>query len=84
MNRYDLKAALERERIRPYLYSIVGLTAPPKEQQYVLEEEQGKWLVYYFERGERDQLRVFESEDEACRYLLDRIVTMPWSHLRIE
>ncbi len=28
------------------------------------------WAVYYSERGEKKNLRVFLTEDEACRYFL--------------
>jgi hypothetical protein len=77
MNRKELKTILERERVNPRFYSISGLTKPPIDEQCVLQEEEGKWLVYYYERGERNSLRVFESEDEACRYFVDWVVSDP-------
>jgi hypothetical protein len=84
MNRNDLRAALEKERINPRWYSIGGITEPPIEEQCVLEEDKGKWLVYYLERGHKTSLRVFESEDEACRYFLDWILDTDDPHLRLK
>ena len=70
MNRMELKTSLEKEQIDPRFYPIHGLTKPPIAEQGVLGKEGDKWLAYCSERREKTSLRVFESEDEACRCFL--------------
>ena len=70
MNRIELEKALQEKAINPRAYSLGG--GLPNEQ-YVLAEEEGKWLVYYSERGQRSGLKVFDSEDSACRYFLKEL-----------
>lgn len=82
MKRIELVTILEREQIDPRFYSIYGLTKPPIVEQCVLGREGNKWVVYYFERGERSSLRVFNTEDEACRYFLDWILSDPYFRLK--
>lgn len=84
MDRLDLREALEKERVWPRSYSISGITRPPIEEQYVLEEDRGRWLIYYLERGEKRSLRVFLSEDAACRYFLGWILGTEDPHLRLK
>lgn len=40
------------------------------EDRYAIVQEEGKWQVFYSERGERLELCAFTSEDDACEYLL--------------
>jgi hypothetical protein len=42
---------------------------------FVLERKNGRWAVYYTERGERFDEQTFETEDEACRYILDHLLS---------
>ena len=75
MNKADLQALLAERKILPRAYSLIG--GLPSEQ-YVLEEQDGeRWAVYYSERGERSGERVFETEDAACRYLLELLTNDP-------
>lgn len=39
-------------------------------EQYRLSDEGEVWEVYYFERGNKNNLRRFFNEDSACKYLL--------------
>jgi len=82
MNRIGLVTILEREQINPRFYSIYGLTEPPIDEQGVLGREGDKWVVYYFERGERSGLRVFDTEDQACRYFRDWVLSVPGLRLK--
>ena len=44
-----------------------------RDEAYVLEDVGTEWAVYYAERGLRSHERRFTSEDDAARYLLDRL-----------
>lgn len=52
------------------LYSIMtgGL---PNENLCIVKD--GKWQVYYSERGNKSGLKIFETETEACEYFLHKI-----------
>jgi hypothetical protein len=39
-------------------------------EQYVIEREGSMWAVYYYERGNKNDLRLFVDEAGACSYLL--------------
>ena len=82
MNRAELKARLEEERIDPRFYSIRGLTRPPIAEQGVLGKDGDNWVVHYFERGRRNNLMVFESVDQACRYFLEWVLSLPELRLK--
>jgi hypothetical protein len=68
MNRERLQELTRAEHIRDDAYSLDG--GLPFER-YVLSITEGGWAVYYSERGERVGLREFQTEDDACSYLLD-------------
>ena len=74
MDRTDLIEAAEREGIRSSAYSLDG--GLPAEQ-YVLALEEEGWSVYYSERGQRTDEVHFDTEHEACDYLLVRLVSDP-------
>lgn len=74
MTRHELVRAAEGLRIRPGAYSLGGGLPP---EQYVLSLEPGGWAVYYSERGRRVGQVDFETEDEACDYLLLKLVDDP-------
>jgi hypothetical protein len=74
VNRGELRRRADDEGIRPSAYSLEGGLPP---EQYVLSLEEGGWCVYYSERGERTGEAWFDTEDEACSYLLLRLVEDP-------
>lgn len=41
------------------------------EDRYAIIQDRGKWEVFYSEQGDRLELRIFASEDDACEYLLN-------------
>jgi hypothetical protein len=47
------------------------------DEALVMEGQGTAWVVYYAERGLRSGERSFESEDEACRFMLDRLLRDP-------
>ncbi len=67
MNRDELEIILRERGVSSLAYCLGG--GLPNEK-YTLDQAGAKWPVYYSERGQRSGERVFDSEDEACRYLL--------------
>ena len=43
----------------------------PNEKLCIVRE--GKWQVYYSERGNKSGLKVFETETEACEFFLRKM-----------
>jgi hypothetical protein len=71
MNRHELKLVLESRKIRKDSYSLTGGHQP---ERYELDERDGKWLVYYSERGIETNKKEFSSESVACTYLLKILI----------
>lgn len=78
MNRQELIEALEQENFNPKFYNIYGvgeskygLQRALADYQFVLDREREKWAVYYYERGGKTEERLFNTEEEACRYFLN-------------
>ncbi len=65
MNTTKLIEQLDELNVNLRSYSIGGSFA---DEQYVIEENHGVWLVYYAEKGLRTGLQRLVSEDEACHY----------------
>ena len=78
MNRQELREALRGERIRDDAYDLDGGHLPEK---YTLGEANGKWFVYYSERGLESGRKEFASETEACEYLLNKLKKDPTAHV---
>jgi hypothetical protein len=74
MNRTELESILRDRKISPLAYSLGG--GLPNEK-YTLDQVGSRWSVYYSERGQRSGERIFDSEDEACRYLLNLLCNDP-------
>ncbi|WP_151638234.1 hypothetical protein [Noviherbaspirillum aerium] len=70
MDRNELYVILKREKISGSHYSLDG--GSPSEK-LCLDFENGRWIVYYSERGVKTGIEYFADEDSACRYLLDAI-----------
>jgi len=49
----------------------IGIGVPQVDEMYCLVKDGKRWEVYYAERGEKVDLKVFESKDHACTYLYD-------------
>lgn len=87
MNRHGLVDLLTRERVNPATYVIRTGDAPTRpsadlEERSVLEIREGRWVVYYRERGTETSACWHETEDAACRDLLDRLLHDPTTRLR--
>ena len=67
MNAEELRIAGAKCGIRSDASSINGHEFT--EEQYRLENQSKFWVVY-FERGNRVELREFHNEEDACSYFL--------------
>lgn len=65
MNRVELAQKLEHRNIDSTMYSLDG--GLPNEA-YCLGKDNDRWETYYSERGNKSELKVFASEEEACNY----------------
>lgn len=74
----ELKVTLDRLGIRERAYDLDG---SHRDEVYCLDQVSGGWVVYYRERGIRRDERLFSSEDEACRHILDLIAGDPTTRL---
>lgn len=71
MNVIELGVKLNEVGVHGDVYSLSG--GLPNER-HVLGCENGKWEVYYSERGMKSNLRQFENEGGACQYMLDLLI----------
>jgi hypothetical protein len=74
VDRERLAELLAKRGIDPASYSLNG--GHPSER-YVLGQRGHNWVVYYSERGLETGLRTFQSEDLACRHLVDLLWKRP-------
>lgn len=70
MNEIELSKKLASEKISKSLYSLDG--GLPNEK-VCLDYYNGKWIVYYSERGCRTGLTEFIHEYDACLFIYDKI-----------
>lgn len=52
------------------LYSYFAIGIPDCDDHYCFHEENGFWLVYYSERGQREPFCVFSDLDDAVKFYL--------------
>lgn len=79
MNRVQLREFLDSENVRRDAYSLDESWCS---ECYRLEQVGSAWAVYYAERGLRSGERRFESEDDACDYLLNRLLSDPSTRIQ--
>lgn len=75
MDREELRAKLVREGFNDSFYSVDGDDGIG--ERHVLAQRPNGWHVYYAERGRESSRREFDTEDEACRYLLEQLEKSP-------
>ena len=76
MNREKLQEILRNEQINESAYSLIAKNFDPDEA-LCLRQADGLWLVYYSERGLQTGKHVFQSEAEACAYMLGQLRADP-------
>lgn len=79
MMREQLEELLRRERVRPDAYSLGGEV---RDECLCLLPERDGWVVFYSERGGRTSPRHFDTEAEACDFLVARLLADPGNRLR--
>jgi hypothetical protein len=63
---------------RDDVYDLSGGHLP---ETFTLGEEEGKWVVYYSERGLETGKKEFASETEASKYFFDELRKDPAAHV---
>jgi hypothetical protein len=71
MNTKEVERKLKAENVPGDCYSIMKGGLP--NEAYCLNAENGAWVVYYSERGNRSGLTVFRTESEACTCLYNKV-----------
>jgi hypothetical protein len=69
MNIQQLQNELDRLGVSRRLYSLRGWS----DEKLCLENRQGQWHVYFVERGQERPMKVFESEEQACEFMLSEL-----------
>jgi len=67
-----LAAVLDHQGIPGARY-VIGRNRKLHDQVFVADKWSNRWVVYYFERGSKWDIRKFRTEDDACRDLLSRL-----------
>ena len=72
MDMHQLKSRLEAEGIWPAMYNLNGM--PGDSEKYVIERHRdGRWCLYYSERGARHGERFFATEEGACEAMYEAV-----------
>lgn len=71
MNKRELEKKLIEENIPKDSYCLNGGYL---NEAYCLEENYGRWEVYYSERGRKTNVKSFLCEEEACKYLHNELI----------
>jgi hypothetical protein len=72
MDRNDLKTRLDNLSVPADWYRLEKRGI--EDQRHNLEHEDGKWQVFYSDRGEKQGLVEHDTEDAACADLLARLM----------
>lgn len=73
MNKKQLEQKLKQENVNEYYYCLEG--GLPNEA-FCLNNNGEFWEAYYSEKGNKSQLKVFESEEESCDYFYNWLMKM--------
>ncbi len=71
MNIKEFKKTAKERGIPDFLYNIDGKGRD--DERLCLVQYNGQWNVYYSERGCKTTNRLFNTEDEALRYILEEL-----------
>lgn len=78
MNKEMLRKALIYEQFNPRAYSLKD---EQKDEALCLRFENGKWFVFYSERGLQTGEMCFPDEESACDYFLKEMRSDPTTKL---
>lgn len=65
----ELRLKLEKLGVPRRVYSLSGWS----DERLCLEKRDEVWDVFFVERGQKRAARTFETEDQACEYMLDEL-----------
>lgn len=69
MNKSELQEILTNKKVPVSSYSLDGKLYPDRFELRLCNNE---WMVYYCdERGNKHDLKIFDSEEKACSYFYD-------------
>ena len=72
MNLNELERKLKAAKVPASCYSIMKGGLP--NEVYCLAAENGRWVVYYSERGKRSGETFFKSESQACDCFYSKLI----------
>lgn len=72
MQKQKLRNLLQLKNVPDYYYNLDNVGEI--DQKVCLEFDGESWIVYYSERGKMFDLVKYQTEDEACRDILSRLV----------
>ena len=72
MNVQELRSILKKSRVSDFLYNLDNKGRD--DERLCLDYRDGKWNVYYLERGVKTTNLFFETESEACEYIYNQLV----------
>lgn len=72
MKKEELRKSLQEKSVPEYYYNID--TIGEIDQRVCLEFDDGKWIVYYSERGKKFDLVKYQIEEEACDDIFTRLL----------
>ena len=78
MNRRQLAKELKRLGIMSSVYCLDGSTP---DEAFTVEGKGTSWGIYYYEKGKQNVVKFCDSEDEACRDLLEQLRAEPSCYL---
>ena len=71
MKKEELKIQLQKYGVDEWLYNLDENGR--NDERYCLTRKAQKWNVYFSERGIKTTDELFESEDEACQFIYNRL-----------
>lgn len=71
MDKKEFVKMAKKRGIPDFLYNLEGKGRDDERFNIVFVD--GKWNVYYSERGNKTTNKFFDTEDEALRYMLDTL-----------
>ncbi|MDD6481802.1 MAG: hypothetical protein PUF65_06005 [Lachnospiraceae bacterium] len=71
MTVFELRRELERRGIKAFEYNLDGKGRT--DERICLAEKDGKWEVYYAERGVKTTDEYFDTQEEACQFIYDML-----------
>lgn len=72
MNVKELKSILKKSKVSDSLYNLDN--EGRNDERFCLDYREGKWNVYYLERGIKTTNLFFKTESEACEYIYKHLV----------